>query len=129
MTELRFESVVTLEHTEGQLPDYQLEAGAASFPFNYSPDDELDLARARERCDPDLAVDQARGRAFEFKRLIAIGAAIQLVRLRLRGGHEFHRVVIKRIDQNDKTFGLVAVGEIHDRNAVEHDVWNSADLM
>ncbi len=61
VTELRFESVVTLEHTEGQLPDYQLEAGAASFPFDYSPDDELDLVRARERCDPDLAVDRWAG--------------------------------------------------------------------
>lgn len=61
VTELRFESVVSLEHTEGQLPDYQLEAGAATFPFEYSPDDQLDLVRARERCDPDLAVDRWAG--------------------------------------------------------------------
>ena len=33
-TRLYFESTVTLEQTEVALPDYQLEAGAATFPFS-----------------------------------------------------------------------------------------------
>jgi transglutaminase-like putative cysteine protease len=57
-TELRFESVVTLEHSAPALPDYRLETGARDFPFSYAPEDEPDLVRARERRDPDLTVDR-----------------------------------------------------------------------
>lgn len=56
--DLRFDSSVTLEHTEAILPDYQLETGATNYPFDYSPEDQLDLVRARERGDPNLDVDR-----------------------------------------------------------------------
>ena len=48
-TKLCFDSTVTLEHTEVALPDYQLEACAATFPFSYPVDDRPDLVRALER--------------------------------------------------------------------------------
>src|SRR4030095_13018855 len=35
-SELRFESMVTLEHIETALPDYALDLGARSYPFAYS---------------------------------------------------------------------------------------------
>src|ERR1700691_5459007 len=38
-TELRFDSTLTLEHRETELPDYALEPAAAIYPFTYSRDD------------------------------------------------------------------------------------------
>jgi transglutaminase-like putative cysteine protease len=57
-TELRFESIITLEHTEATLPEYRLEAGATIFPFRYSSDDQPNLVRALERYEPHADVDQ-----------------------------------------------------------------------
>src|SRR4029077_8499539 len=45
-TELRFESVVTLEHIEPVTPEYRLEPGARTYPFSYSSEDRADLAEA-----------------------------------------------------------------------------------
>ena len=45
-SELRFDSVVTLEHVEITLPDYPLEEYAHTYPFRYSDDELPNLARA-----------------------------------------------------------------------------------
>jgi transglutaminase-like putative cysteine protease len=45
-TELRFESVITLEHFETTLPKYPVEDYAANFPFQYSREDMPNLIRA-----------------------------------------------------------------------------------
>jgi len=50
-TELRFDSTVTLEHIETELPDYALEPKAATYPFAYPGDDLPDL---RLRCSGKL---------------------------------------------------------------------------
>jgi transglutaminase-like putative cysteine protease len=50
--ELRFDSIVTLEHLETALPDYALETGAQTYPFSYSEEDALDLVRACARHYP-----------------------------------------------------------------------------
>ena len=55
---LSFDSTVTLVHIEAALPDYQLEAGAKTFPFIYSSEDRPELIRALERSDPDQEVDR-----------------------------------------------------------------------
>jgi hypothetical protein len=57
-SELYFDSTVTLEHTEVTLPDYQLEAGATTFPFSYSVEDRPDLVRALERSQPSEEIDR-----------------------------------------------------------------------
>jgi len=44
--ELRFESVVTLEHFETSLPDYPLEKFAEQYPFTYSDEELPNLTRA-----------------------------------------------------------------------------------
>jgi transglutaminase-like putative cysteine protease len=44
-SELRFESIVTLEHFETALPDYPLEDRARTYPFYYANDELPDLAR------------------------------------------------------------------------------------
>ena len=51
--ELRFDSTVTLEHTESELPDYSLEPEAATYPFTYARDELPDLAPALRRQFPD----------------------------------------------------------------------------
>src|SRR6185312_15364313 len=43
--ELRFESVVTLEHFESTVPEYPLEEAAQTYPFRYSDGDISNLGR------------------------------------------------------------------------------------
>jgi len=54
---LRFESRVTLEHTETPAPDYSLERYAAIWPFVYTDAEASDLVKARNRQYPDRDVD------------------------------------------------------------------------
>ena len=56
-TELRFESRVTLEHTETPAPDYSLERYASVWPFIYTDAEASDLVKARNRQYPDQDVD------------------------------------------------------------------------
>ncbi len=57
-TELRFESVVTLEHIEPVTPEYRLEPAARTYPFAYSSEERADLARGLERGYPAEDVRQ-----------------------------------------------------------------------
>ena len=54
--ELRFESVVTLEHYETSLPDYPLEEFAERYPFSYSNEELPNLNRALMRHYPSEEV-------------------------------------------------------------------------
>jgi len=47
--ELRFESIVTLEHFESTLPEYPLEDSAKMYPFRYSDQDFSNLANGLAR--------------------------------------------------------------------------------
>jgi transglutaminase-like putative cysteine protease len=51
-SELRFDSIVTLEHIETPLPDYAVEIDAQTYPFQYSDDDRPDLVGALARQYP-----------------------------------------------------------------------------
>ena len=51
-SELRFESIVTLEHSETTLPMYPLEEYAKNYPFTYSDEDIAILCRAMAHCYP-----------------------------------------------------------------------------
>jgi transglutaminase-like putative cysteine protease len=55
--ELRFESDLTLEHSETASPDYALEAHARTYPFSYAPDESPDLVRALARQCPEDDID------------------------------------------------------------------------
>jgi transglutaminase-like putative cysteine protease len=57
-TELRFDSTVTLEHVESELPDYALEPEAATYPFAYARDELPDLALALHRQSPAADIDR-----------------------------------------------------------------------
>ena len=56
-SELRFDSVVTLEHIETARPDYALEIGAHAHPFRYSDDERPDLIGALARQYPGDDLD------------------------------------------------------------------------
>ncbi|HXP30225.1 MAG TPA: transglutaminase family protein [Stellaceae bacterium] len=56
--ELRFDSTVTLEHIETELPDYALEPAAATYPFAYARDDLPNLAPALQRQSPAADIDR-----------------------------------------------------------------------
>jgi transglutaminase-like putative cysteine protease len=56
-TELCFDSCVTLEHLEAEIPDYALDREAATYPFAYAPDDLPDLVLALRRQSPDPDID------------------------------------------------------------------------
>jgi transglutaminase-like putative cysteine protease len=57
-SELRFESMVTLQHYETALPDYPLQEYASTYPFRYSEEDLPNLARALARHYPGENVRQ-----------------------------------------------------------------------
>jgi transglutaminase-like putative cysteine protease len=57
-TELRFESVVTLQHFETTLPDYALEEFAEHYPFSYSDEELPNLTRALMRHYPSEEAKQ-----------------------------------------------------------------------
>jgi transglutaminase-like putative cysteine protease len=56
--ELCFDSTVTLEHLETELPDYALEPEATTYPFAYARDDRPDLAPALLRQSPAADIDR-----------------------------------------------------------------------
>jgi transglutaminase-like putative cysteine protease len=56
--ELRFDSTVTLEHRETTAPDYALEVGAQTYPFDYPDDERPDLVGALTRHYPGDGVDR-----------------------------------------------------------------------
>jgi transglutaminase-like putative cysteine protease len=60
-SELRFESMVTLQHFETALPDYPLEEYAKTYPFRYSGEDLPNLARALAPHYPGDSVRQWAG--------------------------------------------------------------------
>lgn len=47
--ELRFESRIRLEHTPANIPDFEIEEAAKTFPFAYDPDEMPDLQPAMTR--------------------------------------------------------------------------------
>jgi transglutaminase-like putative cysteine protease len=57
-TELGFDSTVTLEHIETELPHYALEPEAAVYPFAYACDALPDLAQALQRRFPADDIDR-----------------------------------------------------------------------
>jgi transglutaminase-like putative cysteine protease len=68
--ELRFESNVTLEHFETELPQFPLEDYATRYPFEYSADDRAQLERALTHHYPtELVYEWAESFAQEFGQL------------------------------------------------------------
>ena len=76
-SELRFESIVTLEHFETTLPEYPLEEYANNYPFSYSDEDMPNLARALAHRYPS---DNVRHWASQFLDPSGITGTMSLLR-------------------------------------------------
>ena len=76
-SELRFESIVTLEHFEITLPEYHLEEYANNYPFTYSDEDIPNLTRALAHHYPS---DNVRQWASQFLDPSGISGTINLLR-------------------------------------------------
>ena len=55
---LKFDSVIRLEHTPENAPDFRLEDYARSHPFSYAPDELPDLAAYMQRHHPERTVQE-----------------------------------------------------------------------
>jgi transglutaminase-like putative cysteine protease len=81
-SELRFESIVTLQHFETALPEYPLEEYANTYPFRYSDEDIPNLARALA---PHYPGDNVRHWAGEFLEPSGTTRTMDLLRSMTRG--------------------------------------------
>jgi transglutaminase-like putative cysteine protease len=76
-SELRFDSIVTLEHFETSLPDYPLEEYSKTYPFRYSEDELPNLAPALAHHYPS---EDARRWALQFLDPSGTTATMSLLR-------------------------------------------------
>ena len=76
-SELRFESIVTLQHFETTFPDYPLEEYATNYPFRYSDEDMPNLTRALAYHYPN---DNVRQWANQFLNQSGITGTMSLLR-------------------------------------------------
>src|ERR1035438_5154304 len=102
-SELRFESMVTLQHFETALPDYPLEEYANTYPFRYSNEDLPNLERALARHYPS---DNVRHWACQFLDLSDNTGTMKLLRSMTLGIKEqfiYMRRSIKGVQSPDET--------------------------
>jgi transglutaminase-like putative cysteine protease len=90
-TELRFESTVTLEHSEGAPPEYPLDPDASRYPFVYSGEEQPDLARALERHAPDESVRLWAAEMLPPSGSIGTMELLRAITLRIREQHTYIR--------------------------------------
>jgi hypothetical protein len=105
-THLSFESIVTLEHFETRLPDYQLETEAQIFPFTYSAEDRSNLERALERRHPSEAVTQWATSFLVGPEPIGTMALLRSMTLATRERFDYTRRVERGVQTPDETLRL-----------------------
>ena len=102
-SELRFESVVTLEHFETALPNYPLEEYANNYPFSYSEEEIPSLCRALAHHYPH---DNIRHWANQFLDPSGITGTMDLLRsmtLDIRKQFQYARRSKKGVQSPDET--------------------------
>lgn len=101
--ELRFDSTVTLEHHESALPDYALEAGAKSYPFDYAEEDRPDLLGGLTRRYPTAEVDAWAARFLDEHRSVATLPLLHAMTLGIRHGFDYERRTQKGVQSPAET--------------------------
>jgi len=100
---LQFDSMVTLEHAEINLPDDVLEPGVRTFPFSYRHDEGPELAQALYRREPSAEIDRW---AAGFLAQAQLGAdrlgTMNLLRAMARGVRQQLRY-IRRVERGVQT--------------------------
>lgn len=102
-SELRFESVLALEHSEIALPNYLLEEHANNYPFQYSEEEKPNLCRALAHCYPHETV---RSWANQFLDPSGITGTLDLLRsmtLGIRKQFRYTRRTKKGVQSPDQT--------------------------
>src|SRR5713226_5671888 len=97
--ELRFESIVTLEHFENSVPEYPLEEYARTYPFRYSDEDFPSLARGLARHYPGESVSKW---ALQFLDPADSSSTMRVLRAMTRGISE-QFVYTRRVEKGVQT--------------------------
>jgi transglutaminase-like putative cysteine protease len=101
--ELRFESVVTLEHLESTVPDYPLEDYAQNYPFRYSDGDFSNLGRGLTNHFPS---EEVSAWALQFLDDAASTGTMKILRSMTHGIREqftYSRRIEKGVQTPDET--------------------------
>nr|WKF56397.1 hypothetical protein HUO10_000854 [Paraburkholderia busanensis] len=102
-SELRFRSVVTLEHYEAPLPDYSLETYASTWPFAYTGEEASDLVNARSRHHPDADVDRWARRFIDPSGTTGTMALLRSMTLEIKNGFMYMRRTEKGVNRPGDT--------------------------
>lgn len=105
-TELRFDSTVTLEHHETELPDYALEPEAKSYPFDYAEEDQPDLLGGLARRYPTAEIDAWAARFLDEHRSIGTLPLLHAMTLGIRNGFVYERRTQKGVQSPADTLRL-----------------------
>jgi transglutaminase-like putative cysteine protease len=105
-SELRFESIVSLEHFDTTLPEYPLEAHARTYPFRYSDEDFPNLARALAPHYPGHRVAEWALRFLEPADRTGTMAMLRAMTLGIRDEFTYTRRVEKGVQTPEETLRL-----------------------
>jgi transglutaminase-like putative cysteine protease len=82
--QLRFETLIRLEHNDPHGPDYMIDEAALSYPFTYDPDEIADLAPTRAMQCPDDRVHRW------ARRFVRVGHPTETARLLMTMCYAIH---------------------------------------
>lgn len=103
-SELRFESMVTLEHSETTLPEYVLEGYASNYPFQYSEEDAPDLCQALAQHYPSENVWNWAKQFLDSSGVTGTMSLLHSMTLGIRKEFLYTRRIQKGIQSPDETF-------------------------
>jgi transglutaminase-like putative cysteine protease len=104
--ELRFDSMVTLEHFETALPHYALEAEAHTYPFTYADDDAPDLISALARHDTADEVSRWAARFVSPRGSTHTMTLLETMTLAIKDDFAYVRRSEKGVQRPDETLRL-----------------------
>jgi len=102
-TELRFESVVSLQHFETTMPQYVLEESAANYPFSYLKEDLPNLERALERHYAGEAVRQWAAQFLDKSGITGTMSLLCAMMLGVRKDFQYTRRIQKGVQSPEET--------------------------
>ena len=102
-SELRFESIVTLQHTEITLPEYPLEKSATNYPFVYSDEDIPNLTRALAHLYPCENVRQWASQFLDPSGITGTMSLLRSMNLGIRKQFQYVRRIVKGVQSPDET--------------------------
>lgn len=102
-SELRFESMVALEHFEDPQPEYSLEAYARMYPFRYADEDIPSLARALTHHYPADGVSRWALQFLDAAETTGTMALLRAMTLGIRGQFDYTRRAEKGVQSPEET--------------------------